>query len=79
LDKKGWRTIAIIFIILFILENLLIAYGLYLINKEEKMIKECYYDICEEYPDASLNGDICTCYDYDLFGNLVNSKQRYLR
>lgn len=34
----------------------------------------CYYDICEEYPDAIYEPHLCTCYDYDIIGNLIPTK-----
>ena len=74
-----WKTIAIIFIVLFILENLWIGYGLYLIDKDEDRINECYYEICKEYPDAWYEADVCSCYDYDLLGTLVVVEQEYMK
>jgi len=68
---KGWKVLAIIFIILFILENLWVGYGFYIIRQEERKITECYYDVCEDYPEAELVGNVCFCYDYDLMGNFV--------
>lgn len=78
MEKTTWKTIAIIILILFIIENFIIIYGIYLIEKEEKLTYECYYDICEEYPDALYEEPLCTCYDYDLMGDYVIAKQKIL-
>ena len=61
--KNKWKTIAIIFIILF---GLLMIYNIWAINyyfAEEDKTTECYYDICEEYYDAYYVDDVCYCYD----------------
>ncbi len=66
MNKTTWKTLAIIFIILFILETLFIIwvwdYGTNLVEKEN----ECVYNICsnEEY-DSYIYDDvesICYCY-----------------
>lgn len=74
-----WKTIAIIFIILFALETSLFVWGYYVSVKEEKNLMECYYEICEDYSDAYLENKICSCYNYDVWGeNLVLAKQEYM-
>lgn len=72
-----WKTIAIIFIILFISENLLIGFFYYLEVKEIEETNNCYYNICEEYPEAEYLDDICFCYDYDVLGDYVIVKTEY--
>lgn len=77
--KNNWKSIAIIFIILF---GLLLAYNLWAIGyvlSEEKKVNECFYDICEYYPDAEYDDNLCTCYDYDTFGDLIVAKQKYMK
>jgi hypothetical protein len=44
-----WKTIAIIFIILFILETLLFGYLLMIGNKSLELENSCAYNICGEY------------------------------
>ncbi len=78
MEKKTWKIIALVFIILFITENLLLGYNLYSLNKIDKEIKICYYDICEEYPDADLSEGVCYCYDYDMLGELVLAKTKII-
>ena len=74
-----WKVIAIVFISLFVLETAFILWGTYLVAKEERMIMECYYEICEDYSDAYLEDKVCSCYNYDLWGeNLVLAKQEYM-
>jgi len=73
-----WKSIAIIFIILFVLETSLFVWAYSLSVKEEKMIMECYYDICEDYPDAYFEENLCSCIGYDLWGEEIVSKQEYM-
>lgn len=66
-----WRTIAIIFIILF---GVLLFFNIWAINyysAEEKRTDECYYDFCSEYPDADYIDGVCFCYENDIMGGLI--------
>ena len=76
--EKKWKRIAIVFIIIASIETLMFAYGYIVITIEENQIKECYYNICEDYIEAELVGDICSCYDYDLIGNLIVTKEEWM-
>jgi len=78
-QKNIWKTIAIVFIILFILENLFFAWALWTNAKETDIINTCYYDICKKYPDAWYEEKICSCYDYDVLGNLIIVEQEYMK
>lgn len=73
-----WKTIAIIFIILFALETSLFVWSYYVSVKEERMTMECYYEICEDHPDAYLEEKLCSCWDYDVWGNPIMVKQEYM-
>ncbi len=75
----NWKVIAIIFIILFTLETTIFVWGWYLIAEEDRMMKECYYEICGDYADAEIFGDVCSCYEYDLIGNLQTAKTVYMK
>ena len=75
----NWKAIAIIFIILFIASWIFISWGIYLVNKDTERTNVCYYEICENYPQAFYDADLCICYDYDLFGNLQVVKQKYMK
>lgn len=79
MEKTTWKTIAIIFIALFILENLFITWTVLETNKEIEKTNVCYYDVCSEYPEAMYEYDLCTCYDYDLLGDLVVVKTEYMK
>ena len=79
MEKKAWKTLAIIFIVLFIAILLFNIWAVTLANNEEKQKNICYYDVCSEYPDAYLENDVCFCYDYDVIGNLVVSKSEYMK
>ena len=72
--KVNWKTIAIILVILFCLENAFLAYSYYYSIKEDKRIKQCYYDLCSEYPEAYFVDDICYCYNYDQLGYLIQEE-----
>jgi len=74
----NWKTLSIILMILLVLETSFIAWGYYLVTKEESQIKECYYDICEDYPQAWFENEICYCYDYGLTGEYVVAKTKYM-
>lgn len=74
-----WKTLAIIFGILFILETCFIIFSVKISIDEENKTHECYYDVCEEYPDAWYDDGICYCYDYDSEGNLEVERTKSLR
>ena len=79
MDRTGWKITAIIFIVLFVgfLTFAIWAWSVG-INEIEQQ-NECYYDICNEYPDAWIDGDICFCYEYSLLGESVVAKTTYMR
>jgi hypothetical protein len=61
---KGWKVLAIIFIILFILETSFIIWGINLATDEENRKSECAYNTCKDY-DAFFyepTSQICYCY-----------------
>jgi|TARA_R100001530_G_scaffold34477_3_gene26929 hypothetical protein len=64
-----WKAIAIIFMILFTLETIYIAWAFWLYFDEVEKTNECYYNVCSEYPEAQLQDGVCFCYDYDLLGD----------
>lgn len=65
-----WRTIAIVFIILFVVETTLFIWLLNSSLKEIKKEQICAYNICGEYPSYLYESDLCSCYDSDNYGNL---------
>jgi len=78
MEKHTWKILALILLTIIILENLAIGWGVYLLNEEENKSNICYYDVCEGFPEAWYGEGICTCYDYDLIGNLQIVKEKYL-
>ena len=78
-EKTTWKTIAIIFIILFVLGSSFIIYSLVDYNKEIDKANTCWYDICSEYPEAYYELDVCTCYEYDMFGEFIEAKTKYMK
>lgn len=54
MKKKGWKILAIIFILLFITETTFVGYGVYLEKQQQKKIFECINNVCGYNPS---NGD----------------------
>ena len=79
MEKKYWKAIAITFGISFILMVLINLLSIATQIKESERTNQCYYEVCEGYPEATLIEDICSCYDYDLIGDLVVAKEKYMR
>lgn len=63
----GWKVTAWIFIILFILENIFIYWGVQLVNEQENNEIKCSNEICYNIKAASFIYDettkTCVCYD----------------
>lgn len=49
------------------------------VTQEENKTLECYYEICEDYPDAIREGNLCYCYDYDLLGEKILAKTKVMK
>lgn len=64
--------------VLFIVENIFLGWGYYLLIEEERSTNNCLWNICGEYIDASYDAGVCLCYDYDLLGDLVVAKTQYI-
>jgi len=81
MTKTFWKVTAIIFIILFVAETSLIIYGTYLLKKDNENTLSCYYDVCKDSLDADYdtNTQLCNCYDNDVLGNLIITKQELIR
>ena len=79
MEKTTWKTLAIIFFILFTLETLFIIWGVSLVTDEENKTLECYYDICSDYPDALYEGNVCYCYELGVLGDYVIAKTEVLK
>lgn len=72
-----WKTIAIIFMTLFIMETLFFGASYWIVGQEDKAINNCYYNTCGEYADADYVDGVCACYDYDNLGQLIIFKTTY--
>jgi hypothetical protein len=80
MEKSTWKVLFIIILVLFVLENSLIVWGAVSNNKLEKETNICYYDVCEDYPNAYYDSSnkVCDCYESDLMGNEVIAKSEYM-
>jgi len=80
MEKQGWKTMALIFIFIFILENIFLVIGYIQITDEENKTMECYYEVCEDYIEAEYDpySKLCSCYVTDVLGYLVVNKSRWL-
>ena len=78
MEKTGWKIIAIIFMILFVIETAWIVYSINSYQISADKSNNCLYNLCKEYPDAYYESNICYCYDYDLLGELVIAKIEYM-
>ncbi len=62
--SNGWKVVAIIFIILFILETLFLVLAFSYAVDSLKKENECVYNICKDYDGYDFNiDDICSCYE----------------
>jgi len=78
MDKTGWKITAIVFISILVFWLALSVWIYY--EERNEALKEaiCYYDICVDYPEATLVNKLCTCYDYDTLGYLVETKTEFM-
>ncbi len=74
MEKRGWKTLAIILIIFIVLWMLYGAWLAYEEDKEYNKQFECWYEICGAYEEVTYESNLCTCYEYDFIGNLVVAK-----
>ena len=74
---NGWKITAIIFIVYSVLLTSTITWGIVMVNEETDAINECYYNTCEQYPQADWYEGVCTCYDVDEYGEYEVAKTSY--
>ena len=77
--KINWKAIAIFYTVIFLVLLAAWIVGTVSYNQEEEKTNICYYDVCEIYPEADYTDDVCTCYDYDVLGDYIVSKQEYMK
>ena len=76
----NWKIAFWIVLTILILENIFILWGYSMVLSEEKQTLECYYEVCQDYPDAQLTSEgVCHCYDYDVLGNPIIVKSEVMR
>ena len=61
--RMNWKILAIVLLVLFIVENLFLGWGIFLVEQDERKSNICYYDVCEDYPDALYIEGNCACYN----------------
>jgi len=78
MNKLGWKILAITTIV--VLGTLIISTLLVIRSADKELEKEnlCYYEICGDYPDAYYQEKVCSCYEYDVLGELVVAKTQYM-
>jgi regulatory protein YycI of two-component signal transduction system YycFG len=64
--NKSWKILAIIFILLFLLENIYLAIGMSMVSKDNKNEAKCSNEICYNLKSDSYiydkNTQMCYCY-----------------
>jgi len=79
MEKSTYKVLAIVLLVILILENLFIGWGIYLVAEEENQFNECAYETCAGSTDAWVEDNVCYCYDYDELGELVISSKTYMK
>ena len=64
MEKTGWKTTAIIFIILFILETTFLVWVIVIGEKSIDKENECIFNVCSEGDSFSYDSvnEYCYCY-----------------
>lgn len=67
MDKNAWKILAIIFIVLFILETLLVIWLFNLGAESLEKEKDCAQIVCQDYDSYYYDdyGEVCYCYSGD--------------
>lgn len=60
--NKAWKTLAIIFIILFTLETSFLTFSIIYYSADQEKQNECYYDVCSGYNQVYYESNVCECY-----------------
>jgi len=79
MKAEKWKAIAIIFIILFAIENFIFILGIVSVIIEDNKTNYCYYDFCDDYEEADYIDDVCRCYEEGYSGEYVVVKEKYLK
>lgn len=67
MDKNVWKALAIIFILLFILETLLVIWLFNLGTEALEKEKDCVQIVCQDYDSYYYDDyeEVCYCYSGD--------------
>jgi hypothetical protein len=79
MSSNVWRTLAIVFMTLFIVETAIVAWGVMIVNQEQDNINMCHYDICGDYLDADLVDGVCFCYEEGFAGDYIVGHTEVMR
>lgn len=65
MEKQGWKTVAIIFIILFIIETIFLIYAYNIGTRTIKNEQKCAYNVCADYSSYFYSNydQMCYCYE----------------
>lgn len=79
MENSTWKTLAIVFIILFTIETLYLIFSFTIYFNEEDKMNQCFYEICEDNVEAYYEYGVCTCYDWnENLGKYEINKTEYL-
>lgn len=78
MDKKGWKTFAVVLMAVLVIENIFIALVFYLGVREINNEAECSVNVCSDAESYHYENGYCTCYARDYTGQLQILRQRYL-
>jgi len=70
---NGWKIAAVIFIVLFVLETLFLAWAFSVSRDEIEKERKCAYDVCQEYNTYSYDSDtnLCECWDESIISEKI--------
>lgn len=71
MEKQTWRTLAIVFGITTFLLMSLYVWSYVVASNQIEQENMCMYDMCKEYSAGYVTEGLCTCYDYDVLGELI--------
>lgn len=78
--SNGWKIVAIIFIILFLLETAFIIWAIDYSLKDEERMNVCYYEVCSGADDAYYENYLCSCLNWNVdSGSYETVKTKYMK
>ena len=63
--KKVWKILAIILLVLLVLENAMIIWGMSLVNQDTTNENKCIVNVCSDYSSYyyDINSKLCSCFE----------------